>query len=81
MKGRIPPPRPLIVYALPRADDPSLAIDTAYFERYPDRREYTRRYIAGETVEPMHPETLVRVLLVGVERVRGFAPPPVDRRN
>ena len=67
-----PPP---IVFALPRADDPSLAIDTAFFERNPDTRQYTRKYILGETPEPMPPDTWVRVLRIGVERVRGFAPP------
>jgi len=63
------------VYALPRADDPSQAVDTAFFERNPHQRSYTRRYIAGETPEPMHPDTWVHVMRIRGERVRGFAPP------
>jgi hypothetical protein len=51
VKGRTVP----IFFALPRANDPSQAIDAAYFKRNPGVREYTRHYIAGETVEPMHP--------------------------
>lgn len=75
MKGRIPP-MPPIIYALPRADDPSQAIDAAFFQRYPDRRSYTRRYIAGEdSNKSWPPGTLVHVLLIDGERVRGFAPP------
>lgn len=79
MRGRTPSPP--IVFALPRPNDPSQAIDTAFFEQNPDTRAYTRRYINGETVEPMHPDTQVLVALVGAERVRGFAPPPVERVN
>jgi hypothetical protein len=73
MRGRYAPPS--IVYALPRADDPSQAIDAAFFERNPGTKQYTRKYIPGETPEPMPPDTWVHVMLVGVERVRGFAPP------
>lgn len=79
MRGRIPPPP--IVFALPRANDPSQAVDTAFFEQNPHRRSYTRMYIVGETPEPMHPNTWVFVTMVGVERVRGFAPPQVERVN
>ena len=79
MKGRRTPPP--IVFALPRDDDPSQAIDAAFFERYPNKREYTRKYIRGETPEPMHPDTWVWVKLIGAERVRGFAPPAQDRVN
>jgi hypothetical protein len=80
MKGRkVPPP---IVFALPRANDPSLAIDTAFFLSHPEVAEYSRMYIRGETVEPMHPDTWVWVKLIGAERVRGFAPPStVGRLN
>jgi hypothetical protein len=78
MKGRTPPPP--IIFALPRAGDPSQAVDAAFFERNPDRREYTRTYIRGETAEPMHPDTWVYVKIIGVERLRGFAP-PVGRVN
>jgi hypothetical protein len=81
MQGRTPPPVVPILFIAPRAGDPSLAIDTAFFTRYPDRRKYIRRYIPGETVEPMHPDTRVWVLLVGAERVRGFVPPAVNRVN
>lgn len=77
-KGRRTPP---IVFALPRADDPSLAIDEAFFKQNPQLREYGRRYIPGETTEPMHPDTWVWVLRKGAERVRGFAPPTVGRNN
>lgn len=39
-------------------------------------------YIAGETVEPLPLNTWVHVMLRGVERVRGFAPPAdVGRDN
>jgi hypothetical protein len=78
VKGRTPPP---IIYALPRASDGSRAIDEAFFKRNPDQREYTRKYIPGETVEPMHPDTWVHVLRIGVERVRGFAPPATGGLN
>jgi len=72
-RGRYTPPP--IIYALPRADDPSQAVDAAFFERNPNRREYTRRYIPGETPEPMPPDTWVYVMRIRGERVRGFAPP------
>lgn len=79
MKGRTPPP---VYIALPRADDPSLAIDLDFFKRNPGQREYTRHYITGETPEPMHPDTWVRVMMIGGDRVRGFAPPrQVERLN
>ena len=78
MKGRTPPP---VIFALPRPGDPSQAVDADYFRRNPGVREYTRMYIAGETPDPMHPDTWVHVMLIGVERVRGFAPPPVERVN
>jgi hypothetical protein len=47
MKGRTPP----IYVAGVRASDRSQDVDGAYFTRYPDRTEYTRAYIAGETPE------------------------------
>jgi len=77
-KKRSTPP---IIFAPSRPGDPSLAIDAAYFEQHPDKREYTRRYIRGETPEPQHPDTMVIVAIIGFERVRGFAPPPVGRVN
>lgn len=64
-----------IQYALPRADDPSQAVDAAWFRQHPDQRTYCRKYIRGETVKPMHPDTWVRVIMINGERVRGFAPP------
>jgi hypothetical protein len=70
-----------VVFAAPRASDPSQAVDAKFFRCNPEKREYTRRYIAGETVEPMHPDTWVHVTIIRGERVRGFAPPPVDRVN
>jgi hypothetical protein len=76
MKGRLPPVP--VFFALPRAGDPSQAIDADYFEQHPGTREYTRLYIQGETVEPMPPGTWVRVILRGSERVRGFAPPTAE---
>lgn len=75
-QGRTVPPAP-IVYALPRDDDPSRAVDAAWFQQHPGQRSYTRRYIAGETVKPMHPDTWVHVIIINGERVRGFAPPQV----
>lgn len=77
-KGRRVPP---IIFAPPREDDPSQAVDAAFFERNPSTREYTRKYIRGETPEPMHPDTWVHVMRIGVERVRGFAPPSLERLN
>ena len=76
MNGRIPPPRAPIVFVRPRVDDPSQALDAAYFARYLERYEYMREYIAGETVDPMPPGTWVYVTMIDGERVRGFAPPP-----
>lgn len=77
MKGRRAPPP--VIFALPRASDPSQAIDTAYFRAHPAIREYIRKYIPGETPAPMHPDTRVYVRLIGADRVRGFAPPPAER--
>jgi hypothetical protein len=79
VKGRYAPPP--IVFALPRASDPSQAIDAAFFEQHPEVSEYMRDYIPGETVEPMPPGTWVWVKLIRGERVRGFAPPAVGRAN
>jgi len=76
MRGRTAPP-PTLVFALPRTNDPSQAVDADYFTRNPQTRQYTRHYIPGETPEPMPPGTWVHVMLVGIERVRGFAPPDV----
>jgi hypothetical protein len=78
MKGRSVP----VIVAPPRANDPSQTIDAAFFAQNPDTREYTRKYVAGETPEPMPPNTWVHVMRRGVERVRGFAPPrDVGRSN
>ena len=79
MKGRRTPLP--IIFALPRADDPSLAIDTAFFLSHPEVSAYARYYVAGETPEPLPPTTWVWGQLIGAERVRGFAPPPVERVN
>lgn len=79
MKGRRTPPP--IIFTTPRAGDPSQAIDAAFFEQNPQLREYTRKYIPGETPDLMHPDTWVHVMRIGVERVRGFAPPRVGRDN
>jgi hypothetical protein len=76
VRGRFPPVP--VIFALPRAGDPSQAIDADYFEQHPGTHEYTRLYIAGKTVEPMPPGTWVRVMLRGSERVRGFAPPNAE---
>lgn len=82
MRGRnVPPPVP-IIFAQPRPNDPSQDIDAAFFEQNPSKHQYTRLYIPGETPEPMPPGTWVHVMRVGVERVRGFAPPrDIGRAN
>jgi hypothetical protein len=76
-KGRGVP----IIFAAPRASDPSQVVDAKFFRRNPGKREYTRRYIKGETVEPMHPDTWLHVAIIRGERVRGFAPPSIDERR
>lgn len=82
MRGRTPPIAVPVIFVQPRDNDPSQAIDAAYFEQHPGTREYTRMYILGETVEPMPPNTWVHVMMRGIERVRGFAPPnDVGRAN
>jgi hypothetical protein len=82
MKGRRTPPPPVVVFAPPRANDPSQEVDAVWFEQHPGQVEYTRKYIAGETPELFHPDTWVKVMRIGVERVRGFAPPAdVGRAN
>jgi hypothetical protein len=78
-KGRYAPP-PVIV-TTPRADDPSQAIDAAFFKANPKVTEYQRRFIPGESFEDMHPDTIVVVRRVGRDRLRGFAPPNVGRAN
>jgi len=76
MKRRTP-----ILVAPPRAGDPSQAIDAAFFRRHPETREYTRMYVAGESPEPMPPGTMVRVLRIGAQRVRGFVPPAAESES
>lgn len=71
MKGRTVP----IIVQPTRADDPSMAIDEAFFMRNRHLTEYTRDVIAGEFPEPLPPGTKVHVKRIGAQRVRGFAPP------
>jgi hypothetical protein len=71
MKGRTPP----ILVAGIRASDRSQDVDGAHFTRYPDRTEYTRAYIAGESPEPMPVGTKVIVRRIGTTRARAFVLP------
>lgn len=77
MRGkRVPPP---IIFA-GLAEDPSAAVDEAYFRRHPHAREYSRPPIPGEQ-PAVPPCATVVVRRIGAQRIRLFCVPEEGCRD